>query len=538
MLWERRSNTVYSSVEEAILSMSGQTEEALLHPPTFQPSSIPGIVEAGRVIFQARSEGRHAYIVGDYDADGITSTAILSRLFKFLHIEHTTIIPKRLSDGYGVSECHVAGIQDSLIVTVDNGIAAGEILDKAAGRNNLIVVIDHHLPGEGVPASADVIIDPHMFPSACGFNDYCGAGLAYKLACHMLQGVNVPARLSNDLLVLAGIGTIADSMPLIQDNRSLVMRALGVINTHFDLVSPGLSNLLAECGTPGTITAHTLSYKLVPLINAPGRMYDAGGSSSLKVLVCEDHELGAAYVTKMVAINQRRRQVVSGYIEQACKEAQNQSSPIVVYMPGLQEGLLGIVAGRLLDTFCTTSVVLSNSRELGVVKGSVRAAQECHAKEMLDSVSTLLTAYGGHSGAAGLTLPSGAVEAFTEQIKQASGASTVRQCLYYDVDMPEGAVVSAMHSLNKFEPLGCGVRQPTCVIRGVHVRGASYVGADKNTLKLSCDGFSVIAFGKADLYRQYGEPEVLDIIGTIEENNFRGNTSIQVVVEDFKPCIF
>ena len=377
MLWERRGNTVYPSVEEAILSMSGQTEEALLHPPTFQPSSIPGIVEAGRVIFQARSEGRHAYIVGDYDADGITSTAILSRLFKFLHIEHTTIIPKRLSDGYGVSECHVAGIQDSLIVTVDNGIAAGEILDKAAGRNNLIVVIDHHLPGEGVPASADVIIDPHMFPSACGFNDYCGAGLAYKLACHMLQGVNVPARLSNDLLVLAGIGTIADSMPLIQDNRSLVMRALGVINTHFDLVSPGLSNLLAECGTPGTITAHTLSYKLVPLINAPGRMYDAGGSSSLKVLVCEDPELGAAYVTKMIAINQRRRQVVSGYIEQACKEAQNQSSPIVVYMPGLQEGLLGIVAGRLLDTFCTTSVVLSNSRELGVVKGSVRAAPEC-----------------------------------------------------------------------------------------------------------------------------------------------------------------
>lgn len=254
----------------------------------------------------------------------------VSRLFKFLHIEHTTIIPKRLSDGYGVSECHVAGIQDSLIVTVDNGIAAGEILDKAAGRNNLIVVIDHHLPGEGVPASADIIIDTHMFPSACGFNDYCGAGLAYKLACHMLQGVNVPARLSNDLLVLAGIGTIADSMPLIQDNRSLVMRALDVINTHFDLVSPGLSNLLAECGTPGAITAHTLSYKLVPLINAPGRMYDAGGSSSLKVLVCEDHELGAAYVTKMVAINQRRRQVVSGYIEQACKEAQNQSSPTML----------------------------------------------------------------------------------------------------------------------------------------------------------------------------------------------------------------
>ena len=127
------------------------------------------------------------------------------------------------------------------------------------------------------------------------------------------SGCERASRLSNDLLGSSlVIEPIADSMPLIQDNRSLVMRALGVINTHFDLVSPGLSNLLAECGTPGTITAHTLSYKLVPLINAPGRMYDAGGSSSLKVLVCEDPELGAAYVTKMIAINQRRRQVVSG----------------------------------------------------------------------------------------------------------------------------------------------------------------------------------------------------------------------------------
>ena len=530
---------VYPSVEEAILSTSGQTVAELLHPSSCAPESVDGITEAGRIIFKARSEGRHVYIIGDYDADGITATAILSRLFKFLHIGHTTIIPKRLTDGYGVSECHVGEVRDSLIITVDNGISAGDILDRAVvERNNMVVVIDHHLPGEGVPSKADVIINPHLVPSTSGFNDYCGAGLAYKLAGHMLSGVTIPVMLANNLLILAAIGTIADSMPLIEDNRSLVMRALNVINTHFDLVSPGISNLLAECGTPGLITAHLISYKLAPLINAPGRMYDAGGSSSLKALVCDDNELGAAYVSKMVAINQHRRQVVSSYIEQACKEDINQTSPIVVYLPGLQEGLLGIVAGRLLDTFCTTSVVLSNSREAGVIKGSVRSTEECHAKEMLDTTSSLLLSYGGHSRAAGLTISADAVRAFTEQVKGAKEGSEVHHSLYYEVDMHESAVVPAMRSLNTFEPLGCGVRKPVCVIRGVHVQSASYVGADKSTLKLSCNGFSAIGFGKADLYKQQGEPDIIDVLGTIEENVFRGNVSIQVVMEDFRPCVF
>lgn len=184
------------------------------------------------------------------------------------------------------------------------------------------------------------------------------------------------------------------------------------------------------------------------------------------------------------------------------------------------------------------SVVLSNSKELGVVKSSVRTVQECCAKEMLDSVSTLLMVYSGYSGAAGLVPPSDAVGAFTEQMKQTNGASTVRQCLYYDIDILKSAAMFAMHSLNKFESLGCGVRRPACIIRGIHVRGASYMGADKNTLELSCDGFPVIAPGEADLYRQYNEPKALDIIDTVEKNSFRGNTSIRVVVKDFKPYIF
>lgn len=539
MLWEKRGPEVYNDVATAILSISEQTEQELLSPTPCPSESIAGIPEAAKAIFRSRAENRHAYIIGDYDADGLTSTAILSRLFTFLHIEHTTIIPRRLSDGYGVSEAHIGGIKDSLIITVDNGIAAGTVLNAAKlGRGNTVVVIDHHLPGDDVPQYADAIIDPHLDPRRNGFTEYCGAGLAYKLATYMLKDIKPPSRLHNNLVLLAGIGTVADSMPLIGDNRCIVREALTVANDPLKSISPGLSSLLEACGGYGAITASTIGYKLAPLLNAPGRMYDAGGTSALKILVCDDPEQSRAYVSKMIAINQKRRETVDHYIDEACRVAQEQASPIVVYIPNLQEGLLGVVAGRLLDTFCSTAVVLSNSRYGDAVKGSVRTAPGVHAKAMLDSVRSLLMTYGGHEGAAGLMLREKNVAEFTEKVKDYSNGVSVGRRLLYDVELSSNSVIPAMSALNKFEPLGHGVSNPVCIVHDVQVQEILYIGADKSTVKLVCTDFSVIGFGKADLYRKYGEPLTLDVLGSISENHFRGDVTVQIIAEDFRPCIF
>lgn len=539
MLWEKRGPEVYNDVATAILSISGQTEQELLSPTPCPSESIAGIPEAAKAIFRSRAENRHAYIIGDYDADGLTSTAILSRLFTFLHIEHTTIIPRRLSDGYGVSEAHIGGIKDSLIITVDNGITAGLVLNAAKlERGNTVVVIDHHLPGDDIPQYADAIVDPHLEPTRNGFTEYCGAGLAYKLATYMLKGIKPPSHLHNNLVLLTGIGTVADSMPLIGDNRCIVREALTVANDPLKVISPGLSSLLEACGGYGAITASTIGYKLAPLLNAPGRMYDAGGTSALKVLVCDDPERSRAYVSKMIAINQKRRETVDHYIEEACRVAQEQASPIVVYIPNLQEGLLGVVAGRLLDTFCSSAVVLSNSRYGDAVKGSVRTTPGVHAKAMLDSVRSLLMTYGGHEGAAGLMLREKNVAEFTEKVKDYSNGTSVGQRLFYDVELSGNEVASSMSVLNRFEPLGHGVKNPVCVVHDVQVKEILYIGADKSTVKLVCTDFFVIGFGKADLYRKYGEPLTLDVLGSISENHFRGDVTVQIIAEDFRPCIF
>ena len=303
-------------------------------------------------------------------------------------------------------------------------------------------------------------------------------------------------------------------------------------------MSAGLRCLLDACGDPGTVRANTLSYKLSPMLNAPGRLYDSGGSSVLKALLCKDQELGNSYVTKMVAINQDRKRMVEAYLSLACDSAQGQSSPIVVYLPGLLEGLLGVVAGRLIGTFNSTVVVLSDSRDGKAIKGSVRAVPGDNAKELLDSVRNLLTVYGGHSGAAGMTLERANLDAFTDALKEMRSSHSVCSNLLYDVELSQETVFRSMRALNRFEPLGHGVPNPVCVIRNVEVQDVAYMGQDKNTVKLVCDGFSILGFGKAELYRKHNEPRTLDVIGTLSENHFRGRTTIQVVAEDFYPCIF
>ena len=179
MEWIQNPNQ-YKSIEDAILGMSGQTELELLSPDTVPPDCVDGIPEAARAIQFAIENKIPVKIVGDYDVDGITSTAILTKLLNYYGVEPSTYIPKRFTDGYGVSEKILAGVKNTLIITVDNGIAAGDVLDKAVeeGRNG-VVVLDHHLPDGREPKNAIAVVDPYLHPDLNEFTEYCGAGLAH-----------------------------------------------------------------------------------------------------------------------------------------------------------------------------------------------------------------------------------------------------------------------------------------------------------------------------------------------------------------------
>lgn len=367
MEWIQNPNQ-YKSVEEAILGMSGQTELELLSPDTVPPDCVDGIPEAARAIQLAIENKIPVKIVGDYDVDGITSTAILTKLLNYYGVEPSTYIPKRFTDGYGVSEKILAGVKNTLIITVDNGIAAGDVLDKAVeeGRNG-VVVLDHHLPDGREPKNAIAVVDPYLHPDMNEFTEYCGAGLAFKLAEYMLldEPLATAEKLLNDIQVLACFGTIADSMPLIGDNRRIVMDGIALVNSGRAMLSQGISQLLTIGCNGSEFSVETVSYNIAPLINAPGRLYNAGGTSSLKMLMCDDPIEAQTYGAKMVQINKQRQTQVSTWmkkIQEALSKSTEEIAPVVVFEPEMPEGLIGLVAGKLASTYHCPAIVMVRVR--------------------------------------------------------------------------------------------------------------------------------------------------------------------------------
>lgn len=542
MEWIQNPNQ-YKSVEEAILGMSGQTELELLSPDTVPPDCVDGIPEAARAIQFAIENKIPVKIVGDYDVDGITSTAILTKLLNYYGVEPSTYIPKRFTDGYGVSEKILAGVKNTLIITVDNGIAAGDVLDKAVeeGRNG-VVVLDHHLPDGREPKNAIAVVDPYLHPDLNEFTEYCGAGLAFKLAEYMLldEPLATAEKLLNDIQVLACFGTIADSMPLIGDNRRIVMDGIALVNSGRAMLSQGISQLLTIGCNGSEFSVETVSYNIAPLINAPGRLYNAGGTSSLKMLMCDDPIEAQTYGAKMVQINKQRQTQVSTWmrkIQEALSKAPGEIAPVVVFEPEMPEGLVGLVAGKLASTYHCPAIVMVRG-ENGIVKGSARTYGEFHIKDMLDTMSSLFTTYGGHAGAAGISLMQSDIEEFRQKVRayfkdyQTSGGG---EYILYDVVLAPEDVPAALEVIKKYQPLGQGVPNPVCRINQFSVDAPFYMGADKSHIKFPGQNFAAVAFGMAGQYVQQGEPKSIDMVGTIGENTFQGRTTTQIMLQDFKP---
>lgn len=542
MEWIQNPNQ-YKSVEEAILGMSGQTELELLSPDTVPPDCVDGIPEAARAIQFAIENKIPVKIVGDYDVDGITSTAILTKLLNYYGVEPSTYIPRRFTDGYGVSEKILAGVKNTLIITVDNGIAAGDVLDKAVeeGRNG-VVVLDHHLPDGREPKNAIAVVDPYLHPDLNEFTEYCGAGLAFKLAEYMLldEPLATAEKLLNDIQVLACFGTIADSMPLIGDNRRIVMDGIALVNSGRAMLSQGISQLLTIGCNGSEFSVETVSYNIAPLINAPGRLYNAGGTSSLKMLMCDDPIEAQTYGAKMVQINKQRQTQVSTWmkkIQEALSKGPDEIAPVVVFEPEMPEGLIGLVAGKLASTYHCPAIVMVRG-ENGIAKGSARTYGEFHIKDMLDTMSSLFTTYGGHAGAAGISLLESDIEEFRQKVRvyfknyQTSGGG---EYVLYDVVLAPEDVPAALEVIKKYQPLGQGVPNPVCRINQFAVDAPFYMGADKSHIKFPGQNFAAVAFGMAGQYVQQGEPKSIDMVGTIGENTFQGRTTTQIMLQDFKP---
>lgn len=476
-------------------------------------------------------------IFGDYDADGVTSAALLYLYLSANGADVSYYIPDRVSEGYGISKTAVKKFSEEgikLIITVDNGIAAVGEVELAASLGIDTVITDHHKVPETLP-DAVAVVNPHRDGDVCGFTDYAGVGVALLL-CSALEGDG--ERILEEYSDLAAIGTLADVVPVIDENRIIVKRGIEKINKMPRL---GIDALKKAAGADTReFTASTVSYTLAPRINAAGRMRSA--MLAMKLLLSDTAAAADEAAYEIECANRERQTVENEITAQAVKIIESDDSikyaPIIVAAgEGWHQGVIGIVAARLASKYGKPAIVISTDGGIG--KASCRSIEGFSIYDALKSVSDILTHFGGHTLAAGFGIEAGVIGELRRRLCEYC-EKTEMPFLSVSVDFkikPSYITNELLIVLGLFEPYGAGNPQPCFAIKEVTLKAIKPVGEGKHLrLTFSKDGSDVTAmlFSVAPARFPYKIGDTLDIAFKVEKNEFRGEVRPSVHIADIR----
>ncbi|HEX73217.1 MAG TPA: single-stranded-DNA-specific exonuclease RecJ [Candidatus Hydrogenedentes bacterium] len=503
------------------------------------PFSLTGMRAAVERITQARDHDEHVLIFGDYDVDGIAAAALLINGLKRFGLQRVTHgMPLRLTEGYGLNAEHVAVARAegvNLIITVDNGISAHEAARRAKDLGIDLLITDHHAIEEGLP-EACAVINPKQDSPDHPARNLCGAGVAFKLSM-ALNGT------PNDLDI-AALGTVADIVPLTGENRIIVALGLRHMARYERL---GLSKLAAEAGLSlRDISSEKIGFQLGPRLNAAGRLND--GRAALQLLLSDCPIEAGRIAAALNEANEERRSIERGIFEAAVEELDACFDPrqrsIVLARRGWHVGVIGIVASRINAEY-NRPVVLIALDEEGVGRGSARSGPNFDMMAALTECQEYLERFGGHRSAAGLTLAEEAVPAFRSAFEAAAlrqlGAGELLPELTVDVvasfSQLDGALLKTLEQL---EPFGHGNPAPIFCSAGVELVPSSARIIKDNHLRMALRQgdvvLSAIGFFMAERYFTEGLPSSLDIAYIPQLNTYRNETSVQLLLKDYRPA--
>lgn len=494
-----------------LLASRGVTEEgreAFLDPSLTRlarSDDLPGMTEAVQVILPFLHTKRKIVVFGDYDADGVCASAILVTALRRLGGNAEAFIPHRFGEGYGMTAASLERLwcehaDAALVVTVDNGISSPDEVAKLKVKGIRVVVTDHHLPGENLPR-ADALVNPRV-QSCPGSADLCGAGVAFFLASALAQaatekGLYTGPKFSGPLLVLAGLATVADLVPLKEQNRILVAQSLA----YFNRCAPcGLRELRDKAArSAAALTARDYGFLLAPRINAAGRMETADVAFDLLVCTDEDRERARQLASRIDGFNGERRGFEQTMYQEACaqidKAGEEDLQAVVAWDAGCVTGatkgqrwhlgVAGIVASRLLEHYHVPAAVAVGET------GSVRAPDGYNVHDALAAASEHLVRFGGHAAAGGFTVKPGAFEAFraaftTACAKQRKEHALDADARNFDGWVEPGDLTPGLYAdLRRLEPFGEGNPEPVFGLRGVTLREVRVMGVEGRHLSLA-----------------------------------------------------
>lgn len=510
------------------------------------PFELDGMREGIDRVLQGLFNNEKIVVYGDYDVDGITATALLYMILNKLGAQVDFYLPNRLVEGYGLSrdsidDAHSKGV--TLIVTVDTGITAVDEVAYATGLGMDVIVTDHHEAGETLP-KAVAIINPKK-PGCTYGGELSGVGVAFKFAQALYTKLNQEQRELEEHLDLVALGTAADIVPLVGENRILTRFGIRQIART---TKPGLKSLAFVSGLMGKeISTGQVVFILAPRINALGRLGDAG--QAIRLLSTRDEHVAQDIARMLDEENKRRKEIDESTLKEALAQIEEvvdleNDRAIVLAGEDWHQGVIGIVASRLVEKYHLPTVMISITN--GVGKGSARSIPGFHLCEALKECEPLLLKYGGHKYAAGLSISAENVEEFRRRFVQVSqqflSEDDIVAKLHIDLEIELTEVTDKfMDLLEQFSPFGPQNMRPIFLTRNCEVLGQPYV-VGRNHLKMKVRKgdavLDVIGFGFGEMARTLSSSGCLvDIAYVIEYNTWNDVTRKQIRLKDIKPTV-
>ena len=498
--------------------------------------------KAVAAIRKAIGQQEKIIVFGDYDVDGITATCVLLRYLRSIGADADYYIPNRLSEGYGLSCAAMDALYEQgvrLIVTVDSGVTAFEETAYAKQLGIRMVITDHHECRDELP-DAEAVVNPRRSDCTYPFAELAGVGVAFKLICALAGPENLE-RVLNQYADLVALGTVADVMPIVGENRIIVAAGLRRLVETNNL---GLEMLLRESGQKSRrLTASVISFILAPRINAAGRM---GNTEQAVELFLTDNPVRAQELAALLCEQNKERQAAENEIlQQALAVLRKEYNPIedkiiVLAGEGWHHGVIGIVSSRICDRYACPTILIAVDGEVG--KGSGRSMAGFNLFEALSDSAPLLEKFGGHELAAGLTIPKENIEEFKARIHAYADAhihpGDLMPLVHIDCAIsPAYITESSVEGLSALEPFGMKNPQPVFSMENMYVEDITPISSDRHVrLTLTKDGVSYTAmlFGTGAGGCGFAQGNFVDAAFHLEINEYRGRKTVQLVLKDVR----
>lgn len=515
------------------------------------PESMKDAVLSVDIITQKIKDKCKIRIIGDYDIDGICSIYILYKGLMAAGADVDYVVPHRINDGYGINEHLINNaINEGIdtIITCDNGIAAYNQVKYAKENGLTVIVTDHHdVPFDEVNGvkeyrvpPADAVVNPKQEDCQYPFRLLCGAGVAYKLISLIYERLRLDTKDMEEYREFMAIATVGDIVDLIDENRVVVKYGLKHI-AH--TVNTGLKALVEECGVDiNNISSYHIGFVIGPCLNASGRLDTA--RKAIELMLCKNTEEAHNMARELITLNTERKQMTEDEtakaIELVEKNDMLKDRVLVIYLPDCHESIAGIIAGRIKERYYRPTFVITNAEE--GAKGSGRSIEGYNMYEEINKCKNVLTKYGGHPMAAGLSLETADIDVFRKMLNDNATLddSDLIPKTWIDVPMPVGyASMGLVGQLKLLEPFGKGNEKPVFADRDLYVKTASIIGKNRNVLKMQLEtkeGYIVqaVQFGISDKDPVPKAGSRILIVYYPDINVYNGVSSLQIIIKEWK----